>query len=183
MIMMHSAETAPNPGHVACAKLEQSGKLDLLLTQNVDGLHQAAGNRRVVEAHGGTTRSRCLRCGDVLPIGEVMLRVQAGDHDPRCLVCGDGLLKADVVLFGESLQDGLMETALAAAQRCDLLVAVGTTLSVYPVAEVVPVAKQSNAKLVIVNRGPTELDDLADVRVDDNISEVLPQIFAPTGRL
>ncbi|CAK9053319.1 NAD-dependent protein deacetylase (Regulatory protein SIR2 homolog) [Durusdinium trenchii] len=172
MRMMHQAAIKPNEGHHALVRLEERGKLLLLVTQNVDGLHQAAGSSpdAVVEVHGNTQESCCLSCSERRPIEEAL-----EEELPCCQSCG-GLLKANVVLFGEALPPMAMPLAMEAAHGCDLMLCVGSTLSVYPVASIVPEAKESGAKLLILNKGPTEYDELADVRLEGSISELLPQI-------
>jgi NAD-dependent deacetylase len=168
----------PNAGHHALIALEQRGVLHTLVTQNVDGLHQAAGldARKVVEVHGTIHETACLSCGVRGPIVETLDRVRAGDEDPACEVCG-GMLKSATVSFGQSLDPGDLVRAEDAATACDLILAIGTTLSVYPVAAMVPIAARAGARVVIVNAEPTEMDDLADVAVRGSISEVLPQIL------
>jgi NAD-dependent deacetylase len=170
----------PNAGHVALVELDRRGLLHTLVTQNVDGLHQAAGmpSERVVEVHGTIHESACLSCGARRPIQDTLARVVAGEDDPECLDCG-GMLKSATVSFGQSLDPGDLLRAEAAAEECDLLLAIGSTLSVYPVAAMVPMAKRAGASVVIVNAEPTEMDDLADVVVRGSISQVLPQILQP----
>ena len=167
----------PNPGHRALVDLERSGRLDTLVTQNIDGLHQKAGTspELVVEIHGTTRDVMCLQCGDRQPAEPVHERVRAGEDDPACLVCG-GMLKAATISFGQSLvPEDLMRSEMAAAE-CDLLLAVGSTLSVYPAAGLVPTAYQAGAAIVIVNGEPTEYDAIADVVVRTPIGEALPFI-------
>ncbi len=175
----------PNSGHYAIADLERQGRLLGVITQNIDGLHQRAGcnPNLVLEIHGSAHRSTCLKCGDELPIDQVLERVAAGEHDPRCNCaigserCG-GILKSSTISFGQSLRPDSMDRALAFATRCDLLLAVGTTLTVYPVASIVPSASEAGARVVIINQGPTAFDGLADVCVDGALSDVLPQVLA-----
>lgn len=169
----------PNAGHRAIADLEATGRVDLVVTQNVDGLHIAAGSgpERLVEIHGTTREVVCLECGDRNPTDTVLDRVRSGDEDPACNVCG-GMLKSATISFGQNLVPADLERADAAARSCDLLLAVGSTLSVFPIAAMVPAAVGAGARLVIVNGGPTEFDDLADVVVRGSISEVLPLIVA-----
>jgi NAD-dependent deacetylase len=169
----------PNAGHRALVDLEQSGRLDTLVTQNIDGLHQKAGTNpaRIVEIHGTTRDVMCLRCGDRQPAEPVHERVRAGEDDPACLVCG-GMLKAATISFGQSLvPEDLMRAEMAAAE-CDLLLAVGSTLGVFPAAGLVPVAVRHGAVVVIVNGGPTDMDSLADVLVFGSISECLPALVS-----
>jgi len=167
----------PNAGHRAIVELDRRGVLDLLVTQNVDGLHHESGldPDRIVEVHGTIRDVVCLACGDRGPARPTLDRVRAGEADPPCLVCG-GILKSATISFGQSLVEADLDRSLAAAERCDLLLAVGTTLGVYPVANMVPLASAAGARIVIVNGGATQLDHLADVVVDAPISEALPAI-------
>lgn len=167
----------PNAGHRALVTLERSGRLDTLITQNVDGLHQAAGSdpARVVEVHGTVREVQCLDCGDRGPMAATVARVRAGEADPPCQACG-GLLKSATISFGQSLVPADLARADAAARACDLLLAVGSTLSVFPIADVVPLAVTHGARVVIVNGSPTAMDDLADVVLSGSISEVLPAL-------
>lgn len=167
----------PNDGHRALLALEEAGKLHTLITQNVDGLHLKAGHdpARVVEIHGTVHGIMCMSCDERTPMEATLDRVRAGEDDPPCLTCG-GILKSATISFGQGLdQDDLMRSELA-AQECDLLLAVGTTLTVYPIAGVVPVAHQSGASIVIVNGEETAFDNIADAVVGGSISEVLPKI-------
>ena len=167
----------PNDGHQALVPLEADGRLHTLVTQNVDGLHALAGSNpaRIVEIHGTVREAMCLGCDWRAPIDVVLDRVRSGDADPHCDRCGD-LLKSATVSFGQALFPGDMERAEEAARACDLLLAVGSTLGVYPVAAMVPVAVRHGAALVVINGSPTEMDHLADVVVRGSISEVLPRI-------
>src|SRR5262245_56863161 len=169
----------PNAGHLALVALEKRGKLDTLITQNVDGLHQAAGSSpaRVVEVHGTTREVVCLACGERAPMERALARVRAGEEDPPCRSCG-GILKSATISFGQGLVRDDLERARAAAEVCDLLLAVGSTLSVYPVAGVVPVAKEVGARVIIVNAEPTAMDHLADVVLRGGIGEILPRLVA-----
>lgn len=170
---------APNAGHRALVDLERSGRLTCLITQNIDGLHQAAGSdpALVVEVHGTMRETACLACGDRRPMETALERVAAGEDDPTCESCG-GILKSATVSFGQSLATEDLERADAAARSCDLLLAVGSTLSVYPIAGVVPLAVASGADVVIVNGTPTAMDDMADVVIQGSISEVLTVAMA-----
>ncbi len=167
----------PNAGHRALVELDRSDKLHLLITQNVDGLHHDAGSDpdRIVEIHGTLREFMCMGCDDRGPIGVVLDRVRAGDEDPSCAKCG-GILKSATISFGQGLVAEDLARADRAAQTCDLLLAVGSTLGVYPIANVVPVAKQCGARIVIVNGGPTEMDAMADAVLRGSISEILPRI-------
>ncbi len=175
----------PNPGHVALLELEKRGVLELLVTQNVDGLHLIAGHdpSLVVEIHGNMRRTVCLRCGQRLPASEVLERVAAGEADPACESvtpegsCG-GILKSDTISFGQDLVVEDLHRSERAAMSCDVILAVGSTLSVYPAAALVPTAKRQGARVVIVNAEPTGYDPIADAVVRASISEVLPVIVA-----
>ncbi len=176
--LAHPAWTAqPNRGHRALATLETRGKLHALITQNIDGLHQKAGNTpgRVIEVHGTVLFVACLDCDWRGPMERVAARLHAGEADPPCSECG-GILKSDTISFGQSLKPGVIERAMRCAQECDLMLAVGSTLQVYPVASVVPLSKRFDAKLVIVNAQPTPFDDIADAVIAGSIGEVLPAI-------
>ncbi len=168
----------PNDGHRALVDLERQGKLHTLITQNIDGLHQAAGSDPdlVVEVHGTIREVGCLNCGERAPMERALDRVRAGEEDPECRTCG-GILKSATISFGQSLVADDLGRAERAARDCDLLLAVGSTLSVYPICDVVPIAKRLGAALVIVNAEPTQFDHLADAVVRDPISHALPEII------
>ena len=165
----------PNPGHLACLRLEHREKLLMLITQNVDGLHLKAGTSpaSLVEIHGPMREVVCLDCGERAPIERALARVEAGEDDPPCRSCG-GILKTATISFGQGLVQLDLERAQRAARGCDLMLAVGSTLSVYPIAGVVPVAKQAGARVVIVNASPTEMDPIADAVLRGPISRLLP---------
>jgi NAD-dependent deacetylase len=167
----------PNAGHRALVRLEEREKLLLLVTQNVDELHQEAGTSpgRVVEIHGTTRKAKCLSCDWRDDIEVVLERVRAGEADPHCVDCG-GLLKSATVSFGEALVPEDLDRAQFAAEQCDLLLAIGTTLQVYPIAGVVPIAVRRGATLIIVNADATPFDSVADVVLHAGISETLPRI-------
>ena len=167
----------PNAGHRALVELERAGNLHLLVTQNVDGLHLAAGisPARLVEIHGSMREVVCLDCGERAPMERALARVRAGESDPPCRSCG-GILKSATISFGQSLVAHDLRRAEGAARECDLLLAVGSTLSVYPIAGIVPIAKQCGAQIVIVNGEPTEMDDLADAVIRGPIGEILPRL-------
>jgi len=171
------AEVDPNVGHRALLALESRDKLHTLVTQNVDGLHQAAGSNEdlVVEVHGTTRRVKCLDCGDGAPMQKALDRVLAGEEDPPCKTCG-GILKSATISFGQSLEVESLDRAQVAAQQCDVLLCVGTSLGVFPVANMVPIARNSHAQVIIVNAEPTGFDELATVIVRGSISDVLPVI-------
>jgi NAD-dependent deacetylase len=172
----------PNDGHRAIVQLERRGTLLALLTQNVDGLHQAAGNSpdKIVEIHGTIREVVCLDCGERAPMERALARVRAGEDDPACRSCG-GILKSATISFGQALVQEDLRRAEVAARNCDLMLAIGTTLAVYPIAGVVPVAKRSGARVVILNAEPTEMDELADAVLRGSISEILPRLVAADG--
>jgi NAD-dependent deacetylase len=173
-------EAVPNRGHLAIVELQRQQRLHAVVTQNVDGLHQRAGNdpERVIEVHGTIWWSRCWDCGDRRPMAETLDRVRAGEEDPPCLVCG-GIVKSDTISFGQNLVPEVIDRAMRVSAECDLLLAVGSTLAVYPAASCVPTAKHSGARVVIVNAGPTEMDGLADAVLNGQIGELLPAIVEP----
>ncbi len=179
-------DSEPNAGHRALVELERSGRLHTLVTQNIDGLHQKAGTdpARIVEIHGTARDVVCLRCGDRQPAEPVHARVRAGEEDPTCTAAGadgnpcGGILKSATISFGQSLVPDDLIRAEHAASTCDLLLAVGSTLAVFPAAGLVPTAVRHGAVLVIVNGGPTEMDSLADAVVRGSISEGLSALVA-----
>src|SRR4051795_6422190 len=172
-------DAEPNVGHRALVELERRGKLVALVTQNVDGLHLKAGTdpELLIEVHGNTREVMCMQCDERAPMERALDRVRAGEEDPPCRSCG-GILKSATISFGQSLVEDDLMRADAAARNCDLLLAVGSTLGVYPVAGVVPIAKRHGARVVIINAEPTEMDDIADAVLRGSISEVLRAIVA-----
>lgn len=176
----HPAWTAePNAGHRALARLEQAGRLELLITQNVDGLHLAAGTspERLVEIHGTIRETACLRCGDRRPMIEVIGRVRRGEEDPPCELCG-GILKSATVSFGQNLDATLLARAEEAAAASDLFLAIGTSLTVYPVARLPELALDFGARLVIVNAEPTPLDERADAVLRGSCGDILERLVS-----
>jgi NAD-dependent deacetylase len=167
----------PNRGHAAIVELQRQGRLHAVVTQNIDGLHQAAGidAERVVEVHGTARFTRCWDCGDHRPMPETLDRVRGGEADPPCLLCG-GILKSDTISFGQSLVPSVIDRALRVSAECDLMLAVGSTLSVYPVASCVPIARAADAMVVVVNGQPTAMDHLADIVLRGAIGEILPAL-------
>lgn len=167
----------PNAGHLALVELERRGRLDTLITQNVDGLHRMAGTspERLVEIHGTMREVCCLSCGERAPTERVLARVRAGEEDPPCRTCG-GILKTATISFGQALVEGDLLRAQEAARRCDLLLAVGTRLSVWPIAGVVPLAREVGARVAIVNAEPTDMDSLADAVLRGSIGDLLPRL-------
>jgi NAD-dependent deacetylase len=173
-------EARPNAGHRALVALERSGRLRAIVTQNIDGLHQRAGNdpARVIEIHGTLFDVECLACGRSTSMRDNLDRVESGEPDPACLVCG-GIQKAATISFGQSLKVDVLRAAQRAAQQCDVLLAVGTTLQVQPAAGLAEIAVAAGARLVIVNRDPTPYDDLASALLREPIGETLPRLVAP----
>src|SRR5687767_14073391 len=172
-------QAQPNAGHRALVALEQRGSLRAVVTQNIDGLHQVAGHApsKVVEVHGTMRDVMCLTCTWRGPAGPVLDRVRDGEADPPCQSCG-GILKSATISFGQALVPEVIDAASRAARDADLLLAVGTSLQVYPVAGLVPLAKSFGARVVIVNAEPTPFDDIADAVIRAPIGDVLPSICA-----
>ncbi len=172
------AEPQPNDGHRALVALQRRGTLHTVVTQNIDGLHQAAGidPASVVEVHGALRDVVCLACGERTPAGPTLDRVRAGEADPECLTCG-GMLKSATISFGQALVPHDWARAERAALECDLMLAVGSTLSVYPAAGLVHLAAAEGAPVVIVNGEPTELDHLATVAIHGPITGSLQALL------
>jgi len=170
-------EAKPNAGHRAIVALERRGKLHALITQNIDELHQAAGNSQeiVIEVHGTMRAVICWACKRKMPMPQVLERVRAGEEDPHCELCG-GILKSDTISFGQQLVPEVIARAMAVAREADLFLAVGTSLNVYPAAGVVPTAQAAGARIAIINAEPTPFDDDADATLAGTIGEVLPYI-------
>nr|WP_277605410.1 Sir2 family NAD-dependent protein deacetylase [Glycomyces sp. L485] len=168
----------PNEAHRALVDLERDGRLRAIVTQNVDGLHQAAGSHpeRVIEVHGTARWVECLACERRSPMDEILPRIEAGEEDPSCMDCG-GILKSATISFGQALRPEVLREAAEASVECDVFVAVGTSLSVYPAAGLCDVALEAGAKLVIVNAEPTPYDAVAHAVVREPIGEVLPRLL------
>lgn len=167
----------PNPAHLALVELEKAGRLDRLITQNVDGLHQKAGSdpARVLELHGNMFGVVCVGCGARSTLDEALARIDAGEKDPACERCG-GILKTTTVMFGENLPEDVIAEAAEAAERAEVFVTIGTSLQVMPAASLAALAARSGARLIIVNAEPTPYDDLADEVVRDPIGEAVPRL-------
>ena len=175
----HPAWTAqPNRGHRALAALERRGKLHTLITQNIDELHQMAGNSpgKVVEVHGTVRKVVCMSCGMTAAMQKALERVRAGEEDPPCHDCG-GILKSATISFGQALVPAVIERALHAAGESDLFFAIGSSLQVYPIAGAVELAKAAGARIVIVNAERTPFDDSADAVFREPIGKVLPRLL------
>jgi NAD-dependent deacetylase len=176
----HPAWTAmPNAGHRALVELERRRQLHLLVTQNIDGLHQRAGSSpdRVIEVHGTVHEATCLQCDWRGPMQSVLDRVRAGEEDPPCTRCG-GILKSATISFGQALVPGVIARAMQAAEDADVILAIGTSLQVHPVAGMIPVAQAAGARIVIVNAEPTPFDEIADAVVTTPIGAALPAIVS-----
>lgn len=172
------AQAQPNPAHHAVAELERLGKLDCVITQNIDGLHQRAGNspEKVIELHGNGTWVLCLRCGRRLPREEVQKRLEAGEEVPTCEACG-GLLKPATVSFGQPMPDKETWEAEARSRHCDLFMVIGSTLVVYPAAQMPVYALEGGARLVIINLSETPLDPYATVVLRGKAGETMAQVI------
>ena len=164
----------PNKAHQVLAELEKKGILFQVITQNIDGLHQIAGQTNVCELHGNTRQIACLDCAKKFPMEDIYIRLD-NEMPPKC-GCG-GLLKPDVVLFGESLPQEALTKAWQAAGMCDTFLVVGSSLVVYPAAQIPVLAKENGAVLIIINIDPTPLDHLADLVINQNASEILSKIL------
>jgi NAD-dependent deacetylase len=161
------AQAEPNAGHLALAELERRGLVQAVVTQNIDGLHQRAGSREVIEVHGSIRTAECLACGEEAPLDRAA---------PRCPRCGQ-IMKPGVVMFGELLPAGAMERAAELARAAGLLLVVGSALEVYPVAGLPEEALSAGGTLAIVNRGPTPYDSRADLKVDAGAGETLTRLL------
>ena len=177
--LVHPAwEAQPNAGHEALVGLERRGKLHALITQNIDGLHQKAGNspERVIEVHGTVLKVVCMSCGWKGPMQETLVRLLTGEDDPPCTRCG-GILKSDTISFGQNLVPEVIDRAMRCATEADCFIAVGSSLQVYPIAGAVAEAKSAGARVVIVNAEPTPFDAIADAVLSDSIGKTLPRIL------
>ncbi|MGJ3508506.1 SIR2 family NAD-dependent protein deacylase [Enemella sp. A6] len=171
-------QARPNPAHEALVELEKQGRLQAIITQNTDGLHQVAGNAddKVLEVHGSVREWQCDSCPATGPMIDQIERVRAGDPDPDCPRCG-GITRATTILFGEMLVPEVLDAAFAAATDCDVLLTVGTSLTVQPVAGLVPTALSEGARAVIVNAEETPFDDWVHAVVRGRLGEVLPRLL------
>jgi NAD-dependent deacetylase len=173
----HPLVCAAQRRHRALVELERRGKLHALITQNIDELHQLAGNspEKVIEVHGTLRQVVCMSCDERAPMEKALSRVRAGEADPPCRTCG-GILKSATISFGQALVPDVIDRAMRVAGEAEVFLSVGTSLQVYPIAGTVQIAKQAGARLVIVNAEPTPFDDLADAVLNEPISEVLPRL-------
>ena len=163
-------DAKPNAAHLKLAELENAGKIKAVITQNIDGLHQAAGSRVVYELHGSTLRNYCTRCGKFFPVQFIEAAAGVGDGVPRCDACG-GIVKPDVVLYEEGLDEETMENAVRAISRADTLIVGGTSLAVYPAAGLLRYFRGEN--LVVINKQPTPADGMANLLIRGPIGRAL----------
>ncbi len=172
------AEARPNPAHYAIAELYQLGKLDCVITQNIDNLHQKAGvpEDKVFELHGNMGWVVCLSCHRRFPMPGVLQKIKEGIEVPDCPDC-QGILKPDAVFFGEALPQETLREAMRRAQNCDLLIVIGSSLAVYPAAYVPTYAREAGATLAIVNLTPTPFDHYAEVVIRGGAGEVMSKVM------
>lgn len=174
----HPAWTAkPNAGHFALADLEKRGKLHALITQNIDELHQMAGNspEKVIEVHGTVRKVVCMACAMTAPMQKALDRVRAGEEDPPCRDCG-GILKSATISFGQQLVPEVIDRAMRSAREADVFIAIGTSLQVYPIAGTVELASAAGARIVILNAEETPFDVMADAVIREPIGITLPNL-------
>ena len=170
----------PNAGHEVLARLEDDGRIVALITQNIDELHQRAGSRRVLELHGTAMTVSCLSCDKRWPAAVIQERVAEGDEEPVCDECS-GILKSMTISFGQAMPEDVMRDAKSLAQDCDLFVAIGSSLVVQPAAALPAIARTCGARLVIINRDPTPLDDMADIVIRAPIGATLSAVVERLG--
>jgi NAD-dependent deacetylase len=170
----------PNPGHHALAALEAAGHIGAVATQNTDGLHQDSGSRHVIELHGSGRTVQCLDCGTREPRSDVQARLET-EMPPHCKVCGGFFLKPTVVLFGEPMPQPAVQEAFALAREADVMLVVGSSLVVYPAADIPVVAARSGARVIVINAEPTPLDGIAELVIRGKSGEVLPEIVGLIG--
>jgi NAD-dependent deacetylase len=169
-------EAEPNAAHYVLAELETRGYIKAVVTQNIDMLHTRAGSQTVYELHGHMREATCIHCFEVYPCAPIMNQFLEDGLVPHCSHCG-GVLKPNVILFGEQLPIRELQASQNAARKSDLMIVVGSSLEVYPASEIPMMAKRAGAKLVIVNLEPTPADEMADVLIHANAAEVLPEIM------
>jgi len=175
----HLTEKAnPNPAHYAIAELDKLGRLDCVITQNIDNLHQKAGvpDDKVFELHGNMQWVTCLSCGQRYPFAQIKARLDEGAEIPDCEIC-HGILKPDIVLFGEALPEKVLEEATFRSYHCDLFIVIGSTLIVYPAAYMPIYATNAGAKLVIINLSPTPMDQQATVLIRAKAGETMSKVI------
>jgi len=170
-------DTRPNPAHRVLAELERQGRVRGVITQNIDRLHRMAGSRRVIEVHGSIEFSRCLRCGGRVSLDRVVELLRAGDGAPKCVECSVPL-KPDVVLFGELLPEEAMAEAQQLAAQADLMICIGSSLTVYPVALLPELTRRAGGRLALVTAGETPFDCQAEVKLEGDVADELEAVRA-----
>jgi NAD-dependent deacetylase len=165
----------PNAGHHALAEMEQDGRLKAIITQNIDGLHQRAGSCEVLEVHGHLREATCISCYQTLPTEGLLDDFLASEGVARCPACG-GVMKPNVVLFGEQLPVAVLNAAMVHARRADLMLVAGSSLEVMPVSRLPLVVHEQGGRLIVVNLSPTYVDDIAEVVIHADVAEALPRI-------
>jgi len=172
-------DAKPNPAHLAVKKLEDMGKLLAIVTQNIDNLHQKAGNSpdKIIEIHGTAFAVTCLNCGKSYDRNKIHQRIKAGEKDPRCVACS-GILKPATISFGQAMPEEKMARAFRHASECDLCLVLGSSLVVYPAASIPEHAVSSGARLIIINLTPTALDSHADIVIHESVSKALDTMVA-----
>jgi len=173
VVTMHNAQ--PNPAHYALAALEAAGRLELVVTQNIDALHTRAGSRRVIEIHGHVREATCGNCHRHWPGPPIFEKFLQDGQVPRCADCG-GVLKPDVILMGEQLPEALLRQAQTAVKNCEVMLVAGSSLEVFPAADLPLKAITYGARLILVNITPTYLDEQAAVVLHGDVAEILPQL-------
>ena len=168
----------PNPAHTTLGELDKSGRLFWLLTQNIDGLHEKGGvdKKRIVNLHGTNSEAICMNCNKIFDIEIVLNIIEETDYDPRCEECS-GFLKPNTVSFGQNLNPEHLEIAEKASKECDLFMALGSSLVVFPVCSFVDVAFRNKKPVIIINRDPTPYDDIATYKISDSLAKILPQLI------
>ena len=174
-----AGEAQPNYAHMAIAELHRMGKLDCVVTQNIDFLHQKAGvpDKKVFEVHGSMRQCICMKCHKVYPIDEIKKRLDSGDGDPCCSHCS-GIIKPDVVMFGEMLPELVLEEAAYRASACDMMMVIGSSLVVYPAAAIPFRAAMAGARIAVINYSETSLDSRADVIIRSGAGEAMQKIMS-----
>lgn len=172
------AGAKPNRAHTAIAELQATGKLRCVITQNIDGLHQAGGcpDDVVIELHGTNLKALCLECGRTWPYEEIQEKLEAGDLEPRCDAC-NGLIKPATVSFGQPMPEEELRRAFECAEQCDLMLMIGSSLQVEPAASIPGAARRAGAKLIFINRTPTPWDHIAEVVFRESAAEVLGRLM------
>lgn len=174
-------QAVPNPAHIALAQLEKMGSVKAVITQNIDALHQKAGSQNVIEVHGHIRQATCVQCYHSVPIDSILERFLHERGVPRCERCG-GVLKPNVILFGEQLPVAQVNAALREARTCDLMLVAGTSLTVAPVADLPLIARENGADVIVINKEPTPFDKQATLVIHEDLVLALPGIVAQIGK-